>query len=85
MDMSTLLRLSKWLNVDPSQAINLLSQDPDWKTSFEVLIRHEPALAELFKRIVADYEKGLLTVSDITDIIQYANYKLTTKEQSKAK
>jgi len=77
VDIETLIKLSGWLNVKPSTALNSFVLSPDALADrVAVVIERHPQLRDVFSRAVKAIIEEDVDPSLIDDIAGYAAYKL---------
>ncbi len=75
LDIDNLIKFCAWLGVKPATVLNSFAND-DITASISMIIEREPKLAEIFKQAIDDLEEGRISPEDLSDIVNYAAYKL---------
>jgi hypothetical protein len=83
MDLATILKISEWLQVEPSTLVNsLVSSSTDGLADeIAILLRSNSLLAKEFLKAVTAINKGQVDPSLIEDMAAYAAYKFKLSMQ----
>ena len=75
IDVPTLVKISDYLGISPSSLLDSMGAD-GLAAKVAALLEAEPRLRSLFIQLVQDFENGDVSQADVTDIINYASFKL---------
>ncbi len=78
-DVDTLIKLCRWLNVNPSDVIDGLASGDEVAKSMALLLQRHPNLAAVFSDLLGELLNGNMTQEEVLDVINYANYKMTMR------
>lgn len=83
LDLETLLKMCKVLNVTPATALNTQAEDETTSvvSIISVLVEQDPRLATLFTELARDLDAGTVSPDDVLDIVSYAGYRLRNAHQ----
>lgn len=83
LDLDTLIKITKWLNINPGELINTMISDESelLASKVSVLLARSPRIKELFSDMVSKIETGELDPSILDDAMDYLDFKMKTAGQ----
>jgi DNA-binding Xre family transcriptional regulator len=78
LDMDTVIRLCKWLEVSPATILNIEAPDNEVATlsTIAAIVNLDPRIAALFVGLANDFREGKVNINVAQDILAYSAFKL---------
>jgi len=83
IDLETMYKICNWLGVNVASALNERGiTDDALAAKMSLLIEANPDLRGLFTDMMRDFAESDLSVEDVREIIQYATYRISSKQKA---
>ena len=83
VDIETIIKLAKFLNVRPSELVNTLDDGAPLADQIAVLLSHSRDFEQELRDAVERVKAGSISVDTLRDIVSYALYKLNSSGAQK--
>jgi transcriptional regulator with XRE-family HTH domain len=83
-DVPTLLKICKWLNVEPAMILNS-EENASAQAVFSSIAEATPGLMDVLQGATEDFKEGLLTAEDLEEITSFIAFRLKARKEKDAK